>query len=129
MSLRLRPGHKPRRVLIPGLLGLALAGCATVSGPAGDPTLYTALGDEDVALAAAALQESLETTANGTATAWQNAASGHAGSITPRETSIAEDGRFCRLYDERLELADGRSTTLAHTACRDPEGRWVWLED
>jgi surface antigen len=79
-------------------------------------------------MATAALQDGLETRPNHAALAWRNPLSGHAGSITPRATLVSDTGHFCRRYDEHLALADGRSTTLGNTACRDEGGRWIWVD-
>jgi surface antigen len=95
----------------------------------GDPKLYAALDDSDLALATSTLQVSLETAPNGATAGWDNAASGNRGSITPTATLVTDTGSFCRRYDEALMLADGRTTTLDNTACRDAEGRWIWIED
>jgi surface antigen len=122
-----------RRPLAPtaaaGALTLFLGGCAGTLFGDGDPGLYAALDDTDLALATSALQESLETAPNAATTDWFNPASGHQGSITPRATVVTDTGSFCRRYDEALTLADGQRTTLRNTACRDAEGRWVWIAD
>ena len=111
-----------------GAVAVALGGCTGSLLGGGDPTLYEALGDADVAMATAALQDGLEARPNHAAETWRNPASGHAGSITPRATLVSDTGSFCRRYDEQLTLADGRSTTLGNTACRDEAGRWIWIE-
>lgn len=116
--------------LLPALLALLpLAACADLDGGfgAGSTALYAELDDTDVALAAGALQSGLETGAQGDSTPWRNSASGHAGSITPRATFVSDSGHFCRRYDERLDLADGRTGTIANIACRDDDGRWSWI--
>ncbi len=107
---------------------LGLGGCGGALFGGGDPSLYEALGAADVALAATALQDGLEARPNGAPEPWRNPATGHAGSITPRATLVSDNGHFCRRYDEALVLADGRSTTLSNTACRDDAGRWVWVD-
>jgi surface antigen len=109
-------------------LAVALGGCTGSLLGGGDPTLYEALGDADIVLATAALQDGLETRPNHVAETWRNPASGHAGSITPRATLVSDTGSFCRRYDEHLSLADGRSTTLDNTACRAGDGRWIWVD-
>lgn len=119
-----------RRALIPAtLVGLALGGCTTVFPGSGEPALYGALDEGDVTLAAAAMQDGLENKRNDETVRWRNPQSGHGGAITPRVTLISDNGSFCRRYDEQLELADGRTTTLDNTACRDDAGRWVWLAE
>jgi surface antigen len=112
-----------------GALAFFLGGCAATFLGVGDPTLYAALDDTDLTLATSALQESLETAPNGVTTGWVNPSSGHQGSITPRATVVTDTGSFCRRYDEALTLADGQTTTLMNTACRDADGRWVWIAD
>ena len=107
---------------------VALGGCTGSLLGGGDPTLYEALGEADVVMATAALQDGLEVLPNHAAETWRNPSSGHAGSITPRATLVSDTGHFCRRYDEHLTLADGRSTTLGNTACRDADGRWIWVD-
>ena len=116
----------PAAALI-GVLAVSLGGCSGSLLGDGDPKLYEALGDADLVLATAALQDGLEALPNHASETWRNPASGHAGSITPRATSVSDTGSFCRRYDEQLTLADGRSTTLTNTACRDAGGQWVWV--
>ncbi|MEZ5863000.1 MAG: hypothetical protein R3D25_02575 [Geminicoccaceae bacterium] len=110
------------------VVSLPLAGCmGTGQAPDGPAALYTALGDDDVALAAATLQRSLESEPQGGTARWRNPASGNQGSITPRDTYVSDSGHFCRVYDEELTFADGRSGTIVNAACRGDSGRWVWL--
>lgn len=110
------------------LASLPLAGCLGLGeAQEGPADLYAALGDDDVALAAATMQQGLENERQGGTATWQNPASGHRGSITPRDTFVSESGHFCRVYDEELAFADGRSGTIVNTACRDHSGRWIWL--
>jgi surface antigen len=111
-----------------GALAVTLGGCTGSLFGGGDPALYGALGETDAVLAATALQDGLETRPNHAAETWRNPSSGHAGSITPRATLVSDTGSFCRRYDEHLALADGRSTTLTNTACRDEDGRWTGVD-
>jgi surface antigen len=110
-------------------IGLTLGGCTSILPGSTEPALYGQLSDADVALAATAMQDGLETLPNDQAVRWRNPQSGHGGIITPRVTLISDTGSFCRRYDEQLSLADGRTTTVENTACRDAAGRWVWLAD
>jgi surface antigen len=104
---------------------LGLAGCTVGSGLA-DADLYDALTDRDVALAVDTLQQALEVRPNGEAVTWRNEASGHAGSIEPVSTWVTTGGYACRAYVERLQV-DGREGRFRNTACRDEDGRWVWV--
>jgi hypothetical protein len=68
-----------------GALALLLGACAA-QGPdeaTADPGLYGRLSDQDVALAAALLQDALETAPDGAARAWTNRATGNSGRVTP----------------------------------------------
>jgi surface antigen len=107
----------------------ALGGCASLLPGGRELGLYGQLGDGDVALAATAMQNGLEKLPNDQTVRWRNPKSGHGGAITPRVTLISDNGSFCRRYDEQLVLADGRTTTIDNTACRDAAGRWVWLAE
>ena len=103
---------------------LVLSACTSRLGDQG--SLYDQLGDGDVKLATATLQRSLEQTRNGQTTAWQNAASAAAGSITPTRTFLAADGAYCRDYDETITVS-GQSGRSRNTACRSENGMWVWI--
>lgn len=109
--------------LIASLTVLALAACAGVSGS--NTALYDSLDARDVALAAAAMQQTLESAPDGATRRWANKATGHRGSITPTRTYLGANGHFCRDYREELMVGEdvGR---YHHSACRDTE-RWVWL--
>jgi surface antigen len=106
------------------VIGVALGGCTLPEGDQG--SLHDQLGDGDVSLAAAALQRSLEQARNGQPTAWRNAATGSAGSITPTRTFLAADGAYCREYEETITIG-GRSGRSRNTACRGESGKWAWI--
>lgn len=113
----------PRSLLPPIGLVVLLAACAGMSGD--DPALYQSLTEGDVALAAGALQETLESAPDGATRSWRSEATGHRGSITPTRTYLSAAGHFCRDYREELELGE-RSGRFYQAACRDDDG-WVWL--
>ena len=111
-------------ILVACLAPLAVVACAGVTGS--NTALYDRLDERDVALAAAAMQESLESAPDGATRRWANDATGHGGSITPTRTYLGVNGRFCRDYREELTIGkeEGR---YHHSACRDDAERWVWL--
>jgi surface antigen len=120
-----RPDRRPiRPVLVAAAAAIGLAGC-TVGGR-GDGDVYTAMTDQDVDLAVQTLQKALEERPNGVPAAWRNDASGNAGTIEPVATWVTTGGYPCRDYVERLRV-DGTEARFRNTACRDDEGRWVWL--
>jgi surface antigen len=113
------------QVLPPLGLALLLAACAGLTG--GDPDLYRGLSDHDVALAAGALQTTLESAPDGATRSWQNEDTGHRGSITPTRTYLSAAGHFCRDYREEVILGE-QSGRFYHVACRDDDAaRWVWV--
>jgi surface antigen len=103
---------------------LALAACAGAAGS--NTAMYDSLDERDVALAAAALQRTLESAPDGATRRWANETTGHHGSITPTRTYLGANGYFCRDYREELTIGDevGR---YHHSACRDDAEHWVWL--
>ena len=122
-----------RALALGAVLALALTACAAAPPAPPPPTPlqpspYARLSEEDVALAAAALQRTLETVPDGEARGWRNAQSGSVGRITPTRTYLSDGGYFCREYREELTTAGGEATgTFDNRACRDDGGRWVWL--
>ena len=113
-----------RALLVLGLASMVGA-CAILPEP--DEALYEALGTDDIALAAAAMQDGLESHHEGDRVAWRNPASGHAGAIVVGRTFVDARGSFCRDYRETIVLSDGRLGEVDNTACRDEDGAWQWI--
>ena len=113
-----------RTRLLALIVALPLGACAALQG--GNPEVYGRLSDQDVALAARLMQQTLENAPDGATRRWSNDGTGHAGMITPVRTYVTESGHFCRDYREEIDLADGRERFF-HTACRTEDARWVWL--
>lgn len=111
-------------VLLAGLVA-AGAGCATASGsrPGDSEPLYLGMTDDDVAIADATVQKSLETQLSNTTLRWTNPTSGNSGSITPMRTYRTADGTYCREYREIVSVAND-SETYRDTACRRGGGFW-----
>ena len=81
-----------------------------------------------LALAAAALQRTLETVPDGETRGWRNVQSGSEGRITPIRTYLSDGGYFCREYREELTVAGGEAAgAFDNRACRNDAGHWVWL--
>ena len=68
-------------------------------------------------------QNALETQRIGTASNWTNPDSGHSGTVTPMRTWQAQDGRYCREYEQTVYI-EGRAERATGTACREPDGTW-----
>lgn len=75
----------------------------------------------DRELTAAAFVEALDKQVSGQSVAWRNPDTGSNGTITPVRTFRAADGRWCRQYEERLDVA-GSSEQRSGIACRDGDG-------
>jgi surface antigen len=108
---------------------LVIALCVLVScvAPPVSKPLHVNLTDGDIALAATAMQATLEHASHGETRTWRNPETGHAGMMMPQRTYLSEAGFYCRYYRETLTV-DGRSETYSNTACRDAEGMWRWID-
>lgn len=110
------------------LSGLLVSACVAtgVQSTAEIGELYGQMTERDIDLAAATLQQTLENRGNGQAGSWTNQESGHSGSIQPVETFQTDQGVYCRRYRETLSVA-GATDSYRQTACRNDDGRWVWI--
>ncbi|WP_373086932.1 RT0821/Lpp0805 family surface protein [Sneathiella sp.] len=54
---------------------------------------------------------------------WNNPDSGNSGSITPVRDGNALDGRYCREFQQTVEIG-GKLEKGYGTACRQPDGSW-----
>lgn len=111
-------------MIVFGLAALQLSACTMSSS---DQTrMYGSLADEDVRLAAATVQQSLETAPDQTTRSWSNPTSGRRGSVTPTRTYLSANGLFCRDYVEEI-VSEEEKGSFQNTACRDESERWAWL--
>lgn len=120
-----RPWGKTLALVIAG--SALAASCATTSpsqstGPNDEP-LYQKMSDDDVALADAAVQRSLESQLSEETLSWRNPASGNSGSVTPLRTYRASSGVYCREYREMLFVSN-ESESYREVACRRDGGFW-----
>lgn len=109
--------------------GLVVAACAqfeslykTLSGEPSEP-VYSRMSEEDKRLAAATVQDALETGLDNAIRTWSNTRSGISGKVTPVKTFMTDAGVFCRDYRETASLGDAERSHLK-TACRDEGGVW-----
>jgi surface antigen len=54
---------------------------------------------------------------------WNNPSTGNSGSITPVRDGNHTDGRYCREFQQTVEI-DGKLEKGYGTACRQPDGSW-----
>jgi len=100
-----------------GIIGGVLAG-GLIGGAIGDR-----MDAADRREAQKASQQALEKSPSGTAVAWHNPDSGHAGTVTPVRTFQKKSGQYCREYQQTVTI-DGREQQAYGTACRQPDGNW-----
>ena len=81
------------------------------------------LDEKDRLMAAQNLQHSLENTPDGTTTTWKNPNSGHSGSSSPTQTSVAASGTPCREFVTEI-MVGGKAQQGYGTACRQADGSW-----
>lgn len=125
VGIKLYRGVGQLRATLLAVSGLILGGCAGLPGT--NVAVYEGLAPTDVSMAAAAMQDALETGAQGSQAGWQNAQTGNRGQFEIGETYVDDDGAFCRQYTETIILADGRSGKVDNRACRSDAGQWLWI--
>lgn len=68
-------------------------------------------------------QSALETQRVGATSSWNNPDSGHSGTVTPTRTWQRYDGRYCREFEQTVQI-EGRLERATGTACRQDDGTW-----
>ena len=81
------------------------------------------MSSQDIALANQTFQNALEKSASGNHLTWRNPGTGHSGSITPQKTYRAQNGLYCRVFDETVVMTKNPQS-FRNTACRDRDGVW-----
>lgn len=99
---------------------------ATIAGASVGALFGAAIGrklvEGDLNLMGRATQNTLETSPSGSATAWRNPDSGHAGSVVAGP-AYDQENRPCRPFEQTLTI-DGEIQRAAGTACRKADGTW-----
>jgi surface antigen len=101
-----------------GLTGVLLAACAS----GGSSYRADRLNAADLAQISAATQHALEFNKTGEGSNWENAQSGHRGTVTPIQTDAAS-AEPCRRF-QQTAVVGGRTRIAYDTACRNPDGAW-----
>ncbi len=112
---------RPVQALV-ALAALALAGCATPEEP--EPAAYANATTREQVLAASARQRALDTLASGATLEWRSPDGSAVGRITPTRTFRADNGAYCREFDEEVNL-DGQTDRFTDLRCRTQAGRWL----
>lgn len=106
---------------VTGSIARAPAG-ASVTRP--NLRLSSALDDEDLRRAGAAMAAALDPQGNGAVVKWDNPASGAHGAFTPAGFPYPLDGRVCRTFVAELATA-AHEERLEGAACRDKTADWA----
>ena len=112
----------------PALLGLALVFGAATSGESIARDILRELDVPANRAARTALQRALETRAAFESERWQVAGVAE-GSVTPIRTWRSTSGHWCREFEQRVQLADGREHRTIAVRCRSEDGRWLKAGD
>ena len=70
-----------------------------------------------------AAYRALESAQSGNAQTWKNPNSNNSGSITPTSTYQAQNGQYCREYEQTITVS-GETRQAYGTACRQSDGTW-----
>ena len=70
-----------------------------------------------------ATYSALESAPSGTTARWHNPDSGNSGATTPKRTYQAQNGEYCREYEQTVTIGDETQSAYG-TACRQPDGKW-----
>ncbi len=130
-------GHKQAAgtgigALAGGLLGaqfgkgtgqLVAAGLGAVAGGFIGSSIGKSLDEHDKMMAERTSQKALESTPSGSQVEWNNPDSGNSGTITPTKTYKLDDGRYCREYNQTVNIG-GKQEKAYGKACRQPDGTW-----
>lgn len=81
------------------------------------------LDQADMAYHNQAAQQAYTAPLNQTIT-WNNAQSGHSGTITPIQQGRDSTGATCRKFKQAI-MIDGQAQTAVNVACQNPDGTWT----
>ena len=102
---------------------LAAIAIGTLLGAWAGSEVGRQLDERDRLLASQAIQEA-HTAPIGQTITWNNAQTGHAGTVTPtREGTNDQTGAYCREYQQTVTVG-GKTQDAYGTACRQPDGTW-----
>jgi len=102
---------------------LAAVGAGVLLGGLLGSSVGQSLDRADQAYAAQSYQSTLEATPTGQTTTWENPDSGNQGSYTPTQTYQADNGQYCREFQQTITVG-GQTESGYGTACRQPDGSW-----
>lgn len=102
---------------------LAATAAGTLLGAVLGSEIGKSLDRADQAYMARTTQDTLEHRPTGQVSEWTNPDTGHSGTIRPVETYQRDDGRYCREFQQTVNVG-GRTEEAYGTACRQPDGTW-----
>lgn len=108
--------------------GTVLAACLILAACTNVGDGRSLVAESDVNMMERTLQLALDIDPDGQGRSWQNAMTGHSGSIVPIASYITEQGVFCRDYRD-IQTIGGQEMVYVSRACRTDGSSWVWVED
>lgn len=102
--------------------GIAI-GLGTLLGAMAGSSIGASLDSADLGYYNTTSQRALETAPTGREIPWKNPDSGNYGTVTPTNTYQADNGQYCREYQQTITVA-GKSERAYGTACRKDDGTW-----
>ncbi len=102
---------------------VAAIGAGALLGAVVGSEVGASLDRADRAHADRVAYQSLETAPSGATASWVNPDSGHAGSFTPLQGYRAQDGTYCREFQQTV-IIGGEYADAHGTACRQSDGSW-----
>jgi surface antigen len=98
-------------------------GLGTLLGAMAGSSIGQSLDAADLGYYNTSSQRALENASTGQQVAWNNPDSGNYGTVTPTNTYRANNGQYCREYQQTITV-DGRTERAYGTACRSDNGSW-----
>jgi surface antigen len=102
--------------------GIAIAAGVLLGGFLGN-NIGKGLDKADRLEATRAGYRAFEYNKSGQASSWSNPDSGNSGTVTPRPAYQANNGQYCREYNQSINVGGKRETAVG-TACRQSDGTW-----
>lgn len=109
----------------PGGGKLWATGAGALLGAFGGSAIAKSLDQADMAYHQQAVEQAEVGPLNKTVD-WNNAESGHSGSVTPvREGHVQGTNQLCREYKQTITINSSQSQTALGTACQNQDGTWT----
>lgn len=102
---------------------LIAVGAGAVLGGLVGSSIGRSLDDVDRMKMERTTQKALESSKDDVVSIWVNPNTGNRGSVKPRRTWRTDSGRYCREFEQTIEIDDDEDEDVG-IACRQPDGTW-----